>query len=94
MLSAFDRYRVRLRDILPRNFAVRPVLVTNGSFTARARTEAKVRDIKLVANNDFWRLLDEAPSTPAEVEMMEDRRLASMRDVLAAIERLCRLGSQ
>lgn len=94
MLSAFDRYRVRFRDFLPRNFAVRPVLVTNGSFTARARTEAKARDIKLVANNDLWRLLDEAPSTPAEVEMMEDRRLASMRDVLAAIERLCRLGSQ
>jgi HJR/Mrr/RecB family endonuclease len=80
MLSAFDRYRAHLRDFLPRNFAIRPVLVTNGHFTARAQTEAKARDIKLIANHDLWRLLNETPSTPAEVEMMENYRLASKRN--------------
>lgn len=94
VLGAFDGYRTRFRRFLTQKITLRPMLVTNGTFTARARTEAKVRDVKLVANSDLWKLLEETPSTPAEVEMMEDRRLASMRDVQAAIERLGHLGSQ
>lgn len=88
MLIAFDGYRLRLRRFLKQATSLRAVLVTNGSFTAKARAEARARDIQLVAKINLWALLDETPATPAEVEMMEDRRLASMRDVQAAIERL------
>lgn len=88
MLNAFDGYRVRLRDVFSRNFTLRPILVTNGNFTARVRTEAKVRDVKLVTNSDLWKLLEETPATPAEVEMMENRRLASMQNIRAAVEYL------
>lgn len=90
VMSAFDGYRARFLRALPRTFMLCPVLVTNGSFTARARAEVKGRDIRLVANTDLWQLLNETPCTPGDVEAMESRRLASMRDVQVAIERLVR----
>lgn len=90
VISAFDGYRARFLRTLPRTFMLCPVLVTNGSFTARARAEVKGRDIRLVANTDLWQLLNETPCTPGDLEAMESRRLASMRDVQVAIERLVR----
>ncbi|NOT58239.1 MAG: hypothetical protein HOP18_26855 [Deltaproteobacteria bacterium] len=85
MLIAFDGYRARFRRFLPRGMPLLPVLMTNGNFTARARAEAKARDVKLIANSDLWKLINETPSTPGEIEMMEDRRLASMQDVQVAM---------
>jgi hypothetical protein len=69
-------------------YILRAVLVTNGAFTAKAQREAKIRSIDLIAADDLGRLLAEIPCTLAEVEMMEDRRLGSMRDVQVAIESL------
>lgn len=88
VICAFDGYRARWLKSLAKLSTLRPVLVTNGSFTARAKTEAKARDVQLVASTDLWRILDATPCTPAEIEAMEGRRLASMRDVRVAIERL------
>lgn len=90
VISAFDGYRARFLKALPRAFAFCPVLVTNGSFTARARAEVRGRDVQLVANTDLWQLLNETPCTLGDIEAMEGRRLASLRDVQVAIECLVR----
>ncbi|MBI4517857.1 MAG: hypothetical protein HY699_18780 [Deltaproteobacteria bacterium] len=65
---------------------MRPVLVTNGDLTRGARREARTRDIQVVDGADLWKLLDATPCTAAEVEATAARRLASMRDVQAAID--------
>jgi len=66
------------------------MLVTNGRFTTMAQDAARARDIYLLSANDLWRILDATPCTAADIEFMEGRRLASMRDVQVAIEDLLR----
>lgn len=88
VMQAFDGYRARWPRLRIGTYILRAVLVTNGAFTAKAQREAKIRSIDLIAADDLGRLLAEIPCTLAEVEMMEDRRLASMRDVQVAIESL------
>jgi HJR/Mrr/RecB family endonuclease len=90
VMQAFDGYRARWPRLRIGTYILRAVLVTNGAFTAKAQREAKIRGIDLIAADDLGRLLVEIPCTLAEVEMMEDRRLASMRDVQVAIESLVR----
>jgi hypothetical protein len=65
--------------------------MTNGDLTRQARREAKARDIRLVDGAELWQLLDATPCTAAEVEAMAARRLASMRDVQAAIDMAIRV---
>ena len=87
VVRAFDGYRACWLRALSHTCTLRPpIIVTNGTFTRKARREAKERDVKLVAQADLWSLLDGTPCTPGEVTAMQDRRLASMRDVQAAIE--------
>jgi HJR/Mrr/RecB family endonuclease len=88
VIGAMEIYRARYIRGLPRALTLRPVVVTNGVFTTGARAEARSRDVELVGSNDLCLLLEEMPCTPAEVEAMEERRLASMRDVQAAINNM------
>lgn len=88
VVGAMEIYRARYLREIPRTIALRPIVVTNGVFTAGARAAAQARDVELVGDPDLSRLLEETPCTPAEIEAMEDRRLASMRDVQAAIKLL------
>ncbi|MBI4457332.1 MAG: restriction endonuclease [Acidobacteria bacterium] len=88
VVGAIEIYRARYLRGIPRTVTLRPIVVTNGMFTAKARAEARARDVELVGDPDLWRLLEETPCTPAEVENVEQRRLASMRDVQAAIKSL------
>jgi HJR/Mrr/RecB family endonuclease len=90
VISAFDGYRARRLRALSARATLWPVLVTNGELTRRARREARARDIELVDGGDLWKLLDATPCTAAEVEAMAARRLASMRDVQAAIDSMSR----
>ena len=90
VIQAFDGYRARWLRSLSATSALRAVLVTNGTFTATARQAAGARDIQWIADADLWRLLDAPPCTPADIEFMETRRLASVRDVQAAIDHLMR----
>jgi len=85
-VGAIDLYRAKYLRDLPRTLTLRSVVVTNGLFTKAARTAAQVRDVELVGEPELSGLLEELPCTPAEVEVMEARRLASMRDVQAAIK--------
>lgn len=86
VINAFDGYRAKRLRAFSGRAVLRPVLATNGDLTRRARKEAKARDIQLIDGSQLLRLLAETPCTAAEVEAMEARRLASMRDVQAAIE--------
>jgi hypothetical protein len=61
--------------------------MTSGRFTPKAKEEAQPRDVQL-EDTDLWRLMKETPCTPAEIEAMEDRRLATRGEVLAAIDAL------
>jgi superfamily II DNA or RNA helicase len=88
VINAYEGYRARyLRGLTPA-FAFRPVLLTNGSFTRQARREAGARDVQLVADTELGRMLEATPCTRGEIEEMETRRLASARNLRAAIERL------
>ena len=88
VIGAMEIYRARYLRGLPRDVNVQPVVVTNGAFTHGARDAAQPRDVELVGGPELWSLLEETPCTPAEVEAMEARRLASMGDVQAAIKSL------
>jgi len=81
-------YRTKFLGEMTRTLTFRLIVVTNGSFTSKARWEANQRDVELVGDAELWKLLEATPCTPAEVEMMESRRLATMRDVLAGIKAL------
>jgi hypothetical protein len=93
VICALDGYRARRFRALSARATLRPVLVTNGELTRRARREAKARDIEVVDGAALQQLLDATPCTAAEVEAMAAQRLASMRDVQAAIDMAARAGS-
>jgi restriction endonuclease Mrr len=87
VICAFDGYRARRLRPFSGQTALRPILVTNGDLTRQARGEGQARGIQLVDGAELWQLLDATPCTAAEVEAMAARRLASMRDVQAAIDK-------
>jgi hypothetical protein len=86
MLSPFDGYRDRRLRPFAGQASLRPALVTNGTFTRRTRKEARARYLQLLDGAELLRRLDDTPCTAAEVESTAARRLASMRDVQAAID--------
>jgi hypothetical protein len=63
----------------------------NGRFTTGARRAAAERGIDLVTHNELCRLLEASLCTPADIEVMESRRLAFMRDVQILLESLLRV---
>jgi len=68
------------------------VLVTDGALTRCTRKEVKAPDIQPVDGTDLRRSLNATPCTATEVEAMAARRLATMRDVQAAIDAASRAG--
>jgi Holliday junction resolvase len=92
MISAFDGYRARRMRAVSGRATLRPLLVTNGQLTRRTRRDGMARDIQMADGADLWKLLDATPCTAAEVEAIASRRLATMRDVQAALDRLVQAG--
>lgn len=90
VLQALEGYRARWLRPRAEAYVLRPILATNGRFTSRTRDEARGRDIELVDDADLDRLLAAVSCTPGDIEAMERRRLASMRDVQVAIECIAR----
>jgi superfamily II DNA or RNA helicase len=86
VIDAMQIYRAKFLRQIPRTLTLHSIIVTNGSFTSRAKREADQLDVELVGDAELWRVLENTPCTPAEVEMMEGRRLATMHDVQAAIK--------
>lgn len=83
---ALETYRNRHLRALSQRGYLRPVVVTNGTFTKAARSEGRERDVELVSERELWTLIEETPCTPGEIEAMEARRLGSMADLRAALE--------
>jgi hypothetical protein len=88
VIGAMEIYRARYLRGLPPKIALRLIVVTNGVFSMEAKAYARERDVELVGNPELGILLKGIPSTPAEIEAMEARRLASIRDVQSAIKSL------
>ena len=88
IVAAFDGYRARWLATLAPTRSLRPVIVTNGEFTRQAQKAAAERGIELIAARQFWRLLVASPCTLTDVLAMEDRRLASMRELPGALRRI------
>jgi superfamily II DNA or RNA helicase len=85
IMGAMDLYRVRHLRNLTSSISIFPVIVSNGTFTSMARSEAGNRDVLLIGDLDLWKLLAATPCTRGEVEVVEARRLASMKDVQVAL---------
>jgi hypothetical protein len=88
IIMALDAYRDRNLNWVRHRYTLRPMIVTNGTFTRVAQSQARERDVELISEQELCVMLDRMPCTPGEVEAMEARRLASMRDLRAAIEQL------
>lgn len=88
-INALENYRGRwLREIANRGNSLIPALVTNGKLTKTAIAQANTYDIQVITGNDLWKLLEQTPCSLAEVEMMETRRMANMRDVQSEINKV------
>jgi SNF2 family DNA or RNA helicase len=85
VLQATDGYRLRRLKEFRRVANIRPVLVTNGRLTRRARAEANDRDIKVVELADLSQRLERFPCTRGDLEAMNSRRISSMSDFRAAV---------
>ena len=86
IVMALDTYRHRHLRAISQRRSLQAVVVTNALFTAAAKSVARLRDVDLISEQELWAMLEQTPCTPGELEAMEARRLASMRDLHAAIE--------
>jgi hypothetical protein len=86
VIEAIDLYRVRHLRNLPASISLSPVIVSNGTFTSTARKVALERDVELIGDLELWKLLNQTPCTRAELEVVENRRVESMKDVHAALK--------
>ena len=84
---ALETYRHRHLGAVSQGENLRSVVVTNGTFTKAAKSEGRERDVELVSEEELWALLERTPCTPGEIEAVEARRLASVADLRAALER-------
>jgi superfamily II DNA or RNA helicase len=87
-INAFDNYRGRWLRAIANKISLKAALVTNGKLTKTAVTQAKTYDIQIISGNDLWKSLEDTPCSFAEVEMMENRRMANMRDVQSEINKV------
>ncbi|HXX24461.1 MAG TPA: SNF2-related protein [Terriglobia bacterium] len=90
ILMALDTYLSRYLAPLRQGYALRLTVATNGSFTRAAQRQARERDIDLITLQELCAMLQRTPCTLGEVEAMEARRLATMRDLRVAIEQMGR----
>jgi superfamily II DNA or RNA helicase len=86
VIGAIDLYRIRHLRSLPASMSLFPVIVSNGTFTSMARKQGLECDVELIGDLELWKLLNQTPCTRAELEVMENRRVESMRDVQAALK--------
>ncbi len=85
VIGAIDLYRMRHLQKLPASMSLFPVIVSNGTFTSMARKQALECDVELIGDLELWKLLNQMPCTRAELEVIENRRVESMKDVQAAL---------
>jgi superfamily II DNA or RNA helicase len=89
MIQAFDGYRFRHIRQPSKSVIVGMSLVTSGSVTRAAQAAAKERGIEIIDRGVLARWLNSEPCTLLDVRSANSKRLASMRDVQAWIEKTC-----
>jgi hypothetical protein len=88
VVMALDTYPSRYLASVRHKYGLHLTVVTNGTFTRAARSQARERDIELISQQELCAMLQRTACTPGEVEAMEARRLASMHDLRVAIEQI------
>lgn len=88
VVAALDGYRARWLATLSLQRPLRPVIVTNGEATRQTQRAAVERGVEVVTAKQFWRLLAATRCTYYDVLALEDRRLASMRELPEALRRV------
>ena len=89
LIQAFEGYRARRFRDSRRSVLFRMALVTNGSTTKAARQAAKERGVEILEGGDLLRKLLSRRCTSLDVQPMQERRMASMRDVQARVATFC-----
>jgi HJR/Mrr/RecB family endonuclease len=87
VVAAFDGYRARW---LTATFLQRPlrlVIMTNGESTRQTHRAAAEHDVEVITAKQLWPILAAAHCTHYDVLALEDRRLASMRELPEALRR-------
>jgi len=84
VLCAFDGYRTRY--FAGSMLGMNAVLVTNGKIPERVQKMAREHGITLICGYNFEKLLSKYPCTLAEVELTEEFRCRSIREVANRIE--------
>jgi hypothetical protein len=87
---ALEGYRQRLSGAdLPK--VLKPVLVANGEFSLKDHRDAAETDITLITIEEIYSEIQRFRCSLAEVEAMENERIASMADIQTAIHNLSEL---
>lgn len=87
-INAFDSYRGRWLHGIANRMNLKPLLITNGKFTRAAKFHASVSAVQILSDTALWKLIEDKPCTLAEIEVMENRRMVTMRDVQKEINRI------
>jgi HJR/Mrr/RecB family endonuclease len=85
--AALDVYRARWLAPLSLQRSLHLVIVTNGEVTRQTQRAATECGVEVITAKQFWRLLAAARCTHYDVLALEDRRLASMRELPEALRR-------
>ena len=87
VVAAFDGYRARWLAPLSPQRPLRPVIVTNGESTRQTQRAATEYGVQVITAKQLWSLLAAARCTRYDVVELENRRLASMRELPEALRR-------
>jgi hypothetical protein len=88
VVAAFDGYRARWLAPLSPQRPLRPVIMTNGESTRQTQRTAHERGVDIITAKQLWPILAAACCTHYDVLALEDRRLASMRELPEALRRI------
>ncbi len=85
--AALDGYRARWLAPLSSQRPLRLVLVTNGELTRRGQRAAAEHEVEIITARQLWRLLMATSCTYHDILALEDRRLASVRELPEALRK-------
>jgi hypothetical protein len=83
--AALDVYRTRWLATSSLQRPLRLVIVTNGEVTSQTQRAATECGVEAITAQQLWRLLSATCCTHYDVLALEDRRLASMRELPEAL---------
>jgi HJR/Mrr/RecB family endonuclease len=88
VVAAFDGYRARWLTALSRQYPLRLIIMTNGEGTRQTQRAAAEYNVEVITAKQLWPILAAAHCTHYDVLALEERRLASMRELPEALRRV------